>query len=107
VEGYSAEEVESMTRPLPDPPEGFLRITVQCPNCAQKKQIVLPEAGVPPVGTLLTSGNGFGEQVICVRCRHGGMKNTTHRPGKLPPKSPPGWNLRGRSIQKVVIVEGE
>ncbi len=67
---------------------------------------MIAEAGIPAVGTLLTPNNGFGETVICIKCRHAGMKTLTGPPEKPKPPSPPGWNIR-RPITEVVNIEDE
>jgi len=92
VAACSQEEV--VMRPLPQPPEGFLRVTIQCQGtrCQMKRQLLMPEAGMPEVGTILRPSDGWGDQVICMRCRRASMALMTAKPQPTPAPPPAGWD---------------
>ena len=74
---------------LPTPPNGYLRAMLQCTKCKLKKQFVVSEAGLPPVGTLLNKS--FGRDAVCIRCRSTTLAVVTPRPAAPLPPGPIGW----------------
>ena len=82
---------------MPEPPVGFLRAMLECPRCGTKRQKVIAENGLPRVGHVIKTGDGFGP-MTCPKCRADGFAVVTSRPKPPETASVPGWNVR-----KVII----